>query len=243
MFLKRIGDKTVLDHQIFLNLEKKEEFFGGISVKMNDQLKIRFMTENQNEDLKGFYEEIFFVSDRQLISKRSGETIDMLGWKKIYKCFLFPKEEVNAIEAGQGDRQMSKTVKPDVKRGTATSLSQFKEFEIKGKDDPTSVAFWMAFELKISDFVSQMNNNNPATQASSNNDLFINPMSKDTVLQIQFDRQNIEKLLRLRGIEQEQYVTFRVISTNSESVNYFKEDYLTEFINFEDEIVLPIYTP
>jgi hypothetical protein len=32
------------------------------------------------------------------MNKESGETIDVSGWKKIYKSFLFLKEDIEAIE-------------------------------------------------------------------------------------------------------------------------------------------------
>jgi len=41
-------------------------------------------------------------------------------------------------------------------------------------------------------------------------------------------------LIKQKVLEQEQYVTFRVISSNTDSVTMFKELYLSEFMPFDE---------
>ena len=125
LFLRKIGEWSVLEHQMYLKLEWQEEIFGLLSVKMNDDLLINFMKEQINGELFSFYEEEYYVSDWALISKKSGETIDIGGWKKVYKMYLFPKMEIEAIDDPMfSDMKTPRTLgMTQGMKGTASSLN------------------------------------------------------------------------------------------------------------------------
>lgn len=135
------------------------------------------------------------------MNKESGETIDVSGWKKIYKSFLFLKEDIEAIETAIQPNQMAQTQRHEIMKGTATSINSAFAEGILG--DHMSIEFWMGFELKISDYITSMNNNNPATVPKPNNPLYIIPPPKDCTISIGFSKMNLDKLVRMKILEQE----------------------------------------
>ncbi len=141
------------------------------------------MRETVTGELKDFFKEVFFVSDRNLVSK-NGEVLDITGWK-IYKCFLFHKADIEAIEMGDQDTLNEKSPQKPLKGGSLSLAKSMFSPRAHSKD-PQSIEFWIGFELKMSSFITQMNNNNPATVPKPNNPVFITPTPKDCALSVSF---------------------------------------------------------
>lgn len=61
-------------------------------------------------------------------------------------------------------------------------------------------------------------------------------------LSVGFVKRNFEKLTKQKVLDLEQYVTFRVVSSNTDSVSMFKELYLSEFMPFDEWALIPVFT-